>query len=112
MSVGIRIKLLAPMVGTSFLIASVLTSYLTARRIAGLRSSEGPRGTWVMELTTGPANATRTQLIRAAMSIGSGALLLGILLAWGIARSLARRVEDIAHAASAVLTATSNELWL
>ncbi|HEY3252504.1 MAG TPA: hypothetical protein VGJ91_01100, partial [Polyangiaceae bacterium] len=37
-SVGIRIKLIALMVGTSFLIASVLTSYLTARQIAGLRA--------------------------------------------------------------------------
>jgi two-component system, chemotaxis family, sensor kinase CheA len=193
-SVGIRIKLIALMVGTSFLIASVLTSYLTARQIAGLRenlreraaaygrlaslqlrsaiafkdaetarevlsainkdplvlgvalyredgtplhgqgtlselaqaarrgfgeartfslpgrmlmtvpvrSLEGPRGTLVMELTTAPANATRAQLIRAAMSIGSGALLLGIVLAWGIAHSLARRVEGIARAASEV----------
>jgi len=193
-SVGIRIKLIALMVGTSFLIASVLTSYLTARQITGLRedlraraaaygrlaslqlrsaiafkdaetarevlsaiakdpqvlgvglyredgtrlhsegtlselaqaarrgfgdartfslpgrilltipvkSLEGPRGTLVLELTTGPANAARAHLIRAAMTIGGGALLLGILLAWGIARSLARRVEDIALAASEV----------
>ena len=193
-SVGIRVKLIALMVGTSFLIVSVLTSYLTARQISGLRadlreraaaygrlaslqlrsavafkdqetarevlgaivkdplvlgaglyredgtrlhiegtlsdlalsarrgfgaartfslphrilvtipvrSLEGPRGTLVMELTTGPANATRAHLMRAAVSIGAGALLLGILLAWGIARSLARRVEDIAHAASEV----------
>jgi len=193
-SVGIRIKLIALMVGTSFLIASVLTSYLTARQIAGVRedlraraaaygrlaslqlrsaiafkdaetarevlsaiakdpqvlgvglyredgtrlhsegtlselaqasrrgfgdartfslpgrilltipvkSLEGPRGTLVLELTTGPANAARAHLIRAAMAIGGGALLVGILLAWGIARSLARRVEDIALAASEV----------
>lgn len=193
-AVGIRIKLIALMVGTSFLIASVLTSYLTARQIAGLRadlreraaaygrlsslqlrsaiafkdeetarevlsaiikdplvkgvelyredgtrlhgegtlselarasrrgfgdtrtfslpgrilvtipvrSLEGPRGTLLMELTTAPAIAARAQLIRAAMAIGGGALLVGILLAWGIARSLARRVEDIAHAASEV----------
>lgn len=193
-SVGIRIKLIALMVGTSFLIASLLTSYLTARQIAGLRedlreraaaygrlaslqlrsavafkdeetarevlsaivkdplvkgvglyredgtrlhdegtlselarasrrgfgnartfslpgrilitlpvrSLEGPRGTLVMELTTAPANAARAHLIRAAMTIGAGALLLGILLAGGVARSLARRIEDIAQAASAV----------
>src|SRR6478736_6945806 len=36
-SVGIRIKLIALMVSVSFLIASVLTAYLTARQIAGLR---------------------------------------------------------------------------
>lgn len=193
-SVGIRIKLIALMVGTSFLITAVLTSYLTARQITSLRadlreraaaygrlaslqlrsaiafkdeetarevlgaivkdpqvlgvalyredgtrlhgegtlselaqaarrgfgeartfalpgrmlmtvpvqSLEGPRGTLVMELTTRPANAARAHLIRVAMTIGGGALLLGILLAWGIARSLARRVEDIAHAASEV----------
>lgn len=193
-SVGIRIKLIALMVGVSFLITAVLTSYLTARQIAGLRetlrgraaaygrlaslqlrsaiafkdretarevlgaiskdplvkgvelyredgtllhgegtlsdlarasrrgfgaprtfslpgriliavpvrSLEGPRGTLVMELTTGPANAARDHLIRAAIAIGGSALLLGTLLAWGIARSLARRVEDIAQAASAV----------
>ncbi|HET7542304.1 MAG TPA: HAMP domain-containing protein [Polyangiaceae bacterium] len=193
-SVGIRVKLIALMVGVSFLIVSVLTSYLTARQIAGLRedlraraaaygrlaslqlrsaiafkdeetarevlsaiakdpqvlgvglyreggirlhtegtlselarasrrgfeeartfslpgrilvaipvqSLEGPRGTLVMELTTAPANAARAQLIRAALLIGGSALLLGILLASGIARSLARRVEDIAQAAAAV----------
>lgn len=193
-SVGIRIKLIALMVGVSFLISAVLTSYLTARQIAGLRedvraraaaygrlaslqlrsaiafkdqetarevlgaiskdplvkgvelyredgtrlhgegtlsdlarssrrgfgaartfslpgrvltavpvrSLEGPRGTLVMELTTAPANAARNRLIHAAMAIGGAALLLGTLLAWGIARSLARRVEDIAHAASEV----------
>jgi len=193
-SVGIRIKLIALMMAICFLIATVLTSYLTARQIAGLRedlreraeaygrlsslqlrsaiafkdeetarevlsaivkdplvkgvglfhadgtslhaegalsdlarasrlgfgesrtfslpgrilitrpvrSLEGPRGTLVMELTTAPAKAARAQLIRAAVTIGAGALLLGILLAWAIARSLARRVEDIAHAASEV----------
>ncbi len=193
-SLGIRIKLIALMVGTSFLLVSVLTSYLTAREIAALRadlrdraaaygrlasrqlrsavafkdeetarevldailkdplvkgsglyredgsrlhsegtlselalsarrgfgeprtfslpgrilvtipvrSLEGPRGTLVMELTTGPASAARVHLIQAAVGIGSGALLLGMLFAWGIAHSIARRVEDIAHAASEV----------
>jgi len=193
-SVGIRIKLIALMVSVSFLIASVLTAYLTARQIAGLRedvrgraaaygrlaslqlrsaiafkdqetarevlgaiskdplvkgvglyrddgtqlhaegtlsdlarasrrgfgaartfslpgriliavpvqSLEGPRGTLVLELTTAPANAARAHLIRAATTIGGAALLLGTLLAWAIARSLTRRVEDIAHAASEV----------
>jgi two-component system chemotaxis sensor kinase CheA len=193
-SIGIRVKLIALMVGVSFLITAVLTSYLTARQIAELRedlrgraaaygrlaslqlrsaiafkdqetarevlgaiskdplvkgvelyredgsrlhgegtlsdlarasrlgfgsprtfslpgrvliavpvkSLEGPRGTLIMELTTGPAHAARDHLIHAAMAIGGAALLLGTLLAWGIARSLARRVEDIAHAASEV----------
>jgi HAMP domain-containing protein/HPt (histidine-containing phosphotransfer) domain-containing protein len=193
-SVGIRIKLIALMGGISFLIVSVLTAYLTARQITGLRedlraraaaygrlaslqlrsaiafkdeetarevlsaivkdpevlgvglyrdggtrlhtegtlselgqasrrgfgeartfslpgrilvtipvqSLEGPRGTLVMELTTEPAKAARAQLIRAALIIGGSALLLGILLASGIARSLARRVEEIAQAAAAV----------
>jgi len=193
-SVGIRIKLIALIAGISFLIVSVLTSYLTARQIAGLRedlraraaaygrlaslqlrsavafkdeetarevlsaiardpqvlgvglyreggtrlhtegtlselarasragfgdartfslpgrilvtlpvqSLEGPRGTLVMELTTGPANAARAELIRAALLIGCAAVLLGIALAWAIARSLTRRVEDIAQAAAAV----------
>jgi len=193
-SIGIRIKLIALIVGVSFLIIVVLTSYLTARQIAGLRedvrgraaaygrlaslqlrsaiafkdretarevlgaiskdplvrgvalyrqdgerlhgegslselahasragfgaartfslpgriliavpvqSLEGPRGTLVMELTTAPANAARAHLIRAATAIGAGALLLGTLLAWGIARSLARRVENIAQAATKV----------
>ena len=65
-------------------------------------SLEGPRGTLVMELSTTPANAAQRQLIRVALSVGTGALLLGTLLAWGIARSLASRVERIAKAASAV----------
>src|SRR4051812_40791658 len=37
-AVGIRIKLIALMVGVSFLIVSVLTSYMTARQIAELRA--------------------------------------------------------------------------
>jgi two-component system chemotaxis sensor kinase CheA len=193
-SVGIRIKLIALMVSTSFLIVSVLTSYFTARQVASLRtelreraaaygrlaslqlrssvafkdretarevlgaiakdslikgvalyrddgthldtegtiselglsarlgfgeartfalpgrilltipvhSLEGPRGNLLMELSTAPVNAARAQEIRTALSIGLGALLLGILLAWGIARSIARRVENIALAASEV----------
>lgn len=193
-SVGIRIKLIALMVGTSFLIVSVLTSYFTARQVVSLRSDlreraaaygrlaslqlrssvafkdretarevlgaiakdswvkgvalfredgtrldsegtlsdlalsarlgfgeprsfalpgrilltmpvrslEGPRGNLLMELTTAPVNAARAQAIRTALMMGAGALLVGILLAWGIARSIAHRVENIAHAAAEV----------
>jgi two-component system chemotaxis sensor kinase CheA len=61
-----------------------------------------PRTFYLPGRVLGSALAARDHLIRAALGVGAGALLLGTILAWGIARSLASRVEGIARAASAV----------
>ena len=70
--------------------------------VAPVQTLEGPKGTFVLELSTRSAIAARDRLIHTALAVGAAALALGSLFAWGIARSLASRVESIAHAASAV----------
>lgn len=65
-------------------------------------SLEGPRGTVVLELSTRTATQARDRLVRVALMAGAGAVVLGTLLAWLIARSLAQRVERVAVAATAV----------
>lgn len=80
------------------------TFYLPGRVLvtSPVQTLEGPKGTFVLELSTRSALDARDRLLRASLGVGAGALLFGTLLAWGIARSLARRVEVIADAASAV----------
>ncbi len=65
-------------------------------------SLEGPRGSVVLELSTRSASLARDRLIRVALTAGFAAVVLGTLLAWLIARSLAERVERVADAAIAV----------
>ena len=65
-------------------------------------SLEGPHGTLVLELSTKSAIAARNQLIRVALGVGLGVLLVSALFAWRIARSLAYRVERVAAAAAGV----------
>jgi two-component system, chemotaxis family, sensor kinase CheA len=78
--------------------------YLPGRVLvtAPVQSLEGPKGTFVVEVSTGATTAARARLIHAALGVGAGALAFGSILAWAIARSLASRVEGIAEAASAV----------
>jgi len=80
------------------------TYYLPGRVlvIAPIRTLEGPKGAFLLELSTQSAIAARNQLIRVALLIGTGALMMGSILAWAIASSLAKRVEVIARAAAAV----------
>jgi len=80
------------------------TFYLPGRVLAiePVISLEGPRGTLVLELSTEGAIATRDHLIQAALSVGGFVLLLGAVLAWLIASSLAKRVETIAKVTSAI----------
>lgn len=70
--------------------------------VAPIRSLEGARGILVLELSTRPLQATQRRLVLGALGIGAAALLCGGGVAWLIARSLARRIEVIAHAASAM----------
>lgn len=78
--------------------------YLPGRILAAapIQSLEGERGTVVLELSTRPLREMQQRLTLAALWIGIAALGLGAVLAWLIARSLARRIETIADAASAM----------
>lgn len=70
--------------------------------VAPVVSLEGPRGTVVIELSTRAASQARNRLVWVALAAGASALLAATALVWLIARSLAQRVERIAHVATAV----------
>jgi hypothetical protein len=53
-------------------------------------SVEGPRGTLVIELSTAALHAARAGVMWAAIAVGAAALGCGIVIAWLIARRLAR----------------------
>jgi two-component system, chemotaxis family, sensor kinase CheA len=65
-------------------------------------SLEGPRGTLVLEMSTERVAHVRTRLVWTAIASGSVALCLAVLMAWLIARSVARRLRAIANVATAV----------
>lgn len=65
-------------------------------------SLEGPRGTLVIRVSTARIATARSQIIRSTAVAGSLAVGLGILAAWLIARSLAKRLKSIGAAASRV----------
>jgi two-component system chemotaxis sensor kinase CheA len=70
--------------------------------VAPVVSAEGPRGTLVIELSTRNLEATKARVTRTAAGVGAAALVLSLLLAYAIARSLGRRIAHVAAAASAV----------
>lgn len=80
------------------------TFYLPGRvlAVAPVKSLEGPTGTVVLEASTRSVIEARQRLVRAAITVGFVAVLLGALAAWLIARSLSIRIERIASAASAM----------
>ena len=55
----------------------------------------GPRGTLVIELTTQPLASRHGGLVATALAIGGGALAVGVIAAYLIARSVARRLRAI-----------------
>jgi PAS domain S-box-containing protein len=63
---------------------------------------EGPTGTLVIELAEDRLDDERAQIQRVAVAAGLAALSIGMLGAWAIGRSLARRLGAIAGATSAV----------
>lgn len=70
--------------------------------VAPVASLEGPKGTVVLELSTRAASLARNRLVMVALAAGASALLAATALVWLIARSLAQRVERIAHVATTV----------
>jgi two-component system chemotaxis sensor kinase CheA len=77
----------------------------TPERLAAIKpvvSLEGPRGTLAIELSTKRVAERRGQVQRDALLAGLGALVLGALGAFWIARSLGQRLASIASVAQGV----------
>jgi two-component system, chemotaxis family, sensor kinase CheA len=85
------------------LVVNQPTAYYLPGRVLALapvKALEGARGTVVLELSTQSLAAMQRRLAFGALWVGGAALGLGVVLAWLISRSLARRIESIAEAAS------------
>jgi nitrogen fixation/metabolism regulation signal transduction histidine kinase len=70
--------------------------------VAPVQSLEGPRGTLAIELSTAALQQSRTQVRATALLVGSSVLLGGVLAAFLIARSFARRLRALAEVAARV----------
>ena len=70
--------------------------------VAPVRSHEGTTGTLAIELSTSALQASSKQVRQTALAIGAGVLLFGVLAAFWIARSFARRLRALAAAATRV----------
>jgi two-component system chemotaxis sensor kinase CheA len=72
------------------------------RVLAPVVSREGPRGALTLDLSTASVTTGERRMVRLIIGTGVGAILLGLLAAWFIARSIARRLSPLARAAWAV----------
>jgi PAS domain S-box-containing protein len=72
------------------------------RSTAPVVAGEGQTGTLVLELRTNGIEVERARIERVALGVGFGAIVVGMLAAWWIARSLASRLSAIATAMQAV----------
>lgn len=70
--------------------------------VAPVVSLEGPKGTLALELSKAALESGRAEVQRTSLIMGSSALVLGVLLAFGIAQSFARRLRAIASVAGLV----------
>jgi len=70
--------------------------------MAPVQSLEGPKGTLAIELSTKALERIRKQVRASAWAMGVGVLLIGMLAAFLIARSFARRLQALAGAAARV----------
>ena len=70
--------------------------------VAPVVAKEGPRGALVIQLSTARLQAGRRLVTRTAVAVGGLVLAGGMVAAWLIARSIARRLRRIADVASAV----------
>jgi HAMP domain-containing protein len=72
------------------------------RVVAPVVSLEGPRGVLVLEMSNRAVVAGKRRALTLALGWGLAATVLGLLAAWFIARSLARRLGALSTAATAV----------
>jgi HPt (histidine-containing phosphotransfer) domain-containing protein/HAMP domain-containing protein len=70
--------------------------------VAPVVSREGPRGVIVLELSTASLDLERARILNTSAFVGACVLVLGGLAAFGIGRSLARRLRVIAQATGAI----------
>jgi signal transduction histidine kinase len=70
--------------------------------VAPIISLEGPRGTVAVELSTARASANQRTVTWIAIGVGGVAVVIGIIAAWWIARSLVRRLHRLSTAAAKV----------
>ncbi|CAN5241626.1 hypothetical protein BH11MYX1_BH11MYX1_53290 [soil metagenome] len=63
-------------------------------------SLEGPRGTFVLEISSARRLAQAHRLVRNSILVGLGSLAFGVFVAWLIARSLASRLAAMAKVAT------------
>jgi two-component system chemotaxis sensor kinase CheA len=88
--------------GTSPPALSIARTARVIRVLAPVVSIEGPRGALVLEMSTQAVTAGRRRAVTQAVGWGAGAAVLGLLAAWFIARSFARRLAALSRAATAV----------
>ncbi|HEY4244459.1 MAG TPA: HAMP domain-containing protein [Kofleriaceae bacterium] len=91
-----------PWVATAGSIAKEVETSSRITTLTPVISLEGPRGTLVLEFSTRRIAAARAHLMWTAIGTGGAALGVAVLLAWLIARGLARRLRVIADVATAV----------
>ena len=70
--------------------------------IAPIVAKEGPRGTVVIELASRRSNAEQRAAILRAIPFGLAMLVVGVIAAWLIARTIARRVHGLADVAEVI----------
>ncbi len=75
--------------------------------VAPVDSLEGPHGTLVIELSMRRALESERVIFRTAIGIGSAVVLIGVLLASLLARSLAQRLRAIGETASVIASGST-----
>ena len=70
--------------------------------VAPIATKEGPSGVVSLELSSAGARALQREIAITSAIVGVGMLALGVVAAWLIARSFARRLRRLAAASSAI----------
>jgi signal transduction histidine kinase len=81
---------------------SVIAGERTVIAVAPIVSLEGPHGTIAVELSTARASASQRTVTWIAIAVGGVAVVIGVIAAWLIARSLVRRLHRLSSAAAKV----------
>jgi two-component system chemotaxis sensor kinase CheA len=70
--------------------------------VAPVIPKEGGRGTVVVELSVAALTTARAEMLETGAAVAAGGLVLGLLGAWIIGRSLRRRLSRLSEAAAAI----------
>lgn len=77
--------------------------------VAPVVSAEGPRGTLTLELSRRTLQSETDKVQQTAILVGGAAVVLGLLAAWLIARSISSRIQLVANAATRVAAGALDE---